>query len=42
MMLPRPEWQNGIDISNLAAGTYFIQLTDDETKTITVKKFVKE
>lgn len=42
LMLPRPEWQNGIDISNLAAGTYFVQLTDDETKTITVKKFVKE
>ena len=42
MMLPRPEWQNGIDISNLATGTYFVQLTDDETKTTTVKKFVKE
>jgi len=42
MMLPRPEWQNGIDISNLAAGTYFVQLTDDKTKTTTVKKFVKE
>ncbi len=42
MMLPRPEWQNGIDISNLNAGTYFVQLTDDETKTTTVKKFVKE
>lgn len=42
IMLPRPEWQNGIDISNLAAGTYFVQLTDDKTKTTTVKKFVKE
>ncbi|MFZ4798464.1 MAG: multicopper oxidase domain-containing protein [Bacteroidia bacterium] len=42
MMLPRPEWQNGIDISNLAAGTYFVQLTDNKTKTTTVKKFVKE
>jgi hypothetical protein len=42
VMLPRPEWQNGIDITNLAAGTYFVQLTDDETKTTTVKKFVKE
>lgn len=42
MMLPRPEWQNGIDISNLASGTYFVQLTDDKTKTVTVKKFVKE
>lgn len=42
IMLPRPEWQNGIDISNLSAGTYFVQLTDDKTKTVTVKKFVKE
>lgn len=42
IMLPRPEWQNGIDISYLNAGTYFVQLTDDETKTTTVKKFVKE
>jgi bilirubin oxidase len=42
MMLPRPEWKDGIDISNLAAGTYFVQLTDDKTKAITVKKFIKE
>ncbi|MEI7978887.1 MAG: multicopper oxidase domain-containing protein [Bacteroidota bacterium] len=42
MMLPKPEWKDGIDISNLAAGTYFVQLTDDKTKTVTVKKFIKE
>lgn len=42
MMLPRPEWKDGIDISNLAAGTYFVQLTDDKTKAVTVKKFIKE
>lgn len=42
MMLPRPDWQNGIDISNLSKGTYFIQLIDDETKSTTIKKFVKE
>ena len=42
MMLPRPDWQNGIDISNLSKGTYLIQLIDDETKSTTIKKFVKE
>jgi len=42
MMLPRPDWQNGIDISNLSNGTYLIQLIDDETKSTTIKKFVKD
>jgi bilirubin oxidase len=42
MMLPRPDWQNGIDISNLSNGTYLIQLIDDETKSTTSKKFVKD
>lgn len=42
LMLPRPELGNGIDISSLSAGTYFIQLTDDKTKYVTVKKFIKE
>ncbi len=42
LMLPRPELGNGIDISSLSAGTYFVQLTDDKTKAVTVKKFIKE
>ncbi|WP_395056434.1 multicopper oxidase domain-containing protein [Flavobacterium sp.] len=42
MMLPKPEWQNGIDISSLAAGTYVLKLTDDKTKSITNKKFIKK
>jgi blue copper oxidase len=41
-MLPRPQLQNGIDISKLAAGIYFVQLTDDKTKQIITKKFVVE
>lgn len=42
MMLPKPEWQNGIDISSLSAGTYILKLTDDKTKSITNKKFIKK
>jgi bilirubin oxidase len=42
MMLPKPEWQNGIDISSLASGTYLLKLTDDKTKSITTKKFIKK
>jgi blue copper oxidase len=42
LMLPRPELGNGINISSLNAGTYFVQLTDDKTKAVTVKKFIKE
>ena len=41
MMLPKPEWQNGIDISSLATGTYLLKLTDEKTKSITTKKFIK-
>lgn len=41
-MLPRPELSNGLDISNLASGVYFIQLTDEKTKLTTTKKFIKE
>ncbi len=41
-MLPRPELQNGIDISSLRAGVYTLQLTDDKTKVVTTKKFIKE
>lgn len=41
-MLPRPQLENGIDISFLAKGTYFLQLTEEKTKVTTTKKFIKE
>jgi bilirubin oxidase len=41
-MLPRPQLQNGIDISNMAAGVYFLELTDEKTKAVSVKKFIVE
>lgn len=41
MMLPKPEWQNGIDVSSLSTGTYILKLTDEKTKSITTKKFIK-
>ncbi len=41
-MLPRPELTSGIDISSLAEGIYFIELTDEATKKTTTKKFVKQ
>jgi len=41
-MLPRPQLQNGIDISNLSPGLYFLQLTDEKTKSTITKKFIVE
>ena len=41
-MLPRPQLSNGIDISNFMPGIYFVQLTDEKTKTNITKQFVKE
>lgn len=41
-MLPRPQLQNGLDISNLSSGVYLLQLTDEKTKTTITKKFIKE
>jgi blue copper oxidase len=41
MMLPQPQWQNGIDVSKLAAGIYLLQMTDKKTKSVTTRKFVK-
>jgi bilirubin oxidase len=41
-MLPRPQLQNGIDISNLAPGAYIMELTDEKTKVTTTKKFIKQ
>lgn len=42
LMLPQPELQNGIDISCLAPGAYFVQLMDKKTKSISVQKFMKQ
>lgn len=42
MMLPQPQWENGIDISSLESGTYLLQMMDKETKSITTKKFIKK
>ncbi len=42
MMLPQPEWQNGIDISSLEAGVYTFQMTDKQSKSVTTKKFIKK
>ena len=41
MMLPQPELGNGIDISSLSKGVYFVQLMDKKTKSITTQKFIK-
>ncbi|MFM2214433.1 MAG: hypothetical protein RL427_1696 [Bacteroidota bacterium] len=41
MMMPQPQWQNGIDVSNLAAGVYVLQMMDKATKSTTIKKFIK-
>ncbi len=40
-MLPRPQLENGIDISNLAPGIYLLEFTDEKTKLTTTKKFIK-
>jgi blue copper oxidase len=40
-MLPRPQLRNGIDISALAKGVYFLQLMDDKTKSVITRKFIK-
>lgn len=41
LMLPRPNLNNGIDISDFAPGTYFLNVTDDKTKTTVTRKFIK-
>lgn len=40
-MLPRPQLVGGIDISHFAPGTYFIQVTDEKTKKVINRKFIK-
>ncbi len=41
-MLPRPQLENGIDISHFSPGLYFLQLTDFNTKQVSTQKFIKE
>jgi hypothetical protein len=41
-MLPRPQLATGIDIGHFAPGVYFVQLTDEKTKTTITTRFVKE
>ena len=42
LMLPQPNLQHGIDVSNFKPGVYFLSLTDQETKQVTTKPFIKE
>ena len=39
-MLPKPTIAEGIDISHLSAGTYFMQITDARTQRSINKKFI--
>jgi len=41
-MLPRPQLAGGIDVSNFTPGMYFMQLTDEASKKIITKQFIKE
>ncbi len=40
LMLPKPELQNGVDVSQLHKGVYFVELTDQKTKLKSVQRFV--
>lgn len=40
LMLPKPELQNGIDISHFAKGKYIIQLMEEKTKQTSSKIFL--
>ncbi len=42
LMLPNPELQNGIDISQFSPGIYNIQLTENKSKQTVTKTFVVE
>lgn len=42
LMLPRPSLKAGLDLKGLAAGQYFLQVTDEKTKKTVVKKFILE
>jgi len=42
LMMPKPIFETGIEVSRLESGVYFVELTDNATKTITVKKIILE
>ena len=42
MMLPQPQIQNGIDVSKLTSGIYFITITDKKNKKAITRKFIKQ
>ncbi len=42
MMLPAPELNKGIDISQLIPGVYSVILTDGDSKKVSIQNFVKE
>lgn len=42
LMLPQPDLGEGIDVSRLAAGTYFVRLTDKRTKSVSTRSFIKQ
>jgi hypothetical protein len=42
MMLPRPQLNNGIDVSMLAPGLYNFVLTEEGTKRIVTRSFIVE
>jgi bilirubin oxidase len=41
LMLPQPDLKSGIDLSRLAAGDYFMLITDKESKTTVARPFSK-
>jgi bilirubin oxidase len=41
LMLPKPEIEKGINISNLSKGIYYLQMMDNKTKSASIQKFVK-
>lgn len=41
-MLPRPQLQNGLDVSGLSSGVYYMLVTDEKTKQTVTKKFIKK
>ena len=42
LMLPQPRISEGMDISKLTAGTYYLQVTEQKTKAVSIQKFVKQ
>jgi len=42
LMLPQPQLGQGIDISSLSTGVYYIQVTELKTKHVATKKFIVE